>query len=263
LDGFEQVSWEIALGALGERLAALRAGGGAHRLAVLDGRGRGLTVELMRRFARAFGTPNVIDASPHAAGPIALANLLMQGVEDEPAYDWNGARYVLSLGSGVLDSSCQTVAFTRAAAGLRRDRARAKVVHVGPVRTRTAVNADEHVRIRPQTYGAFALGLAHVLLRDGLHDAAFVAEHTLGFERWTDADGREHAGLRDVLAGYGPERVAALCGVAASDVERLARESAEFRPGFVIGGADELRGSNGNTSPARPCAPDTVWPPIQ
>ena len=44
---------------------------------------------------------------------MAAALHWMQGVRELPAYDWTSARYVLSLGSGLLDSSCQLVHFAR------------------------------------------------------------------------------------------------------------------------------------------------------
>ena len=246
-DTWESVSWDDAASALAERLSALREARRADRLAIVYGRERGMLLELWQRFARAYGTPNLIDGFSTGDGPIAEANLLMQGIDEIPAYDWKHVRYVLSLGSGMLESTCQMVYFARSQAEIRRGRAgtRAKVVHVGPVYSRTAMNADEFIAVRPQTYGAFALGIAHVLVRDGLHDADFVREHAFGFDAWDDEDGRRHAGFADLLAEYPPERVAELCGLHADVVERVAAQMAAARPAFAFAGAEELHSPEG------------------
>jgi assimilatory nitrate reductase catalytic subunit len=66
-----------------------------------------------------------------------------------------------------------------------RDRG-AKLVVVDPRETAMARTADEHVALRPGTDAAFYNGLLHVLVRDGLTDERFIAEHTVGFEAVRD-----------------------------------------------------------------------------
>jgi serine phosphatase RsbU (regulator of sigma subunit) len=96
---------------------------------------------------------------------------------------------------------------------------RTKIVQVDPRYGISSARADEWVQIRPGTDGALALGLAHVLLREGLYDRSFVAEHTLGFEAWTDASGRSRAGFKElVLRDYAPARVAELTGIPAASM---------------------------------------------
>src|SRR4029434_5465499 len=73
----------------------------------------------------------------------------------------------------------------------------ARVMVIDPVRTRTAESADLHVRPRPGSDAALALGMMHVIVRDDLLDHDYVARHTLGFEA-----------LRDRLILYPPDVVA-------------------------------------------------------
>jgi anaerobic selenocysteine-containing dehydrogenase len=244
---WEPVAWESAIEELGTRLTGLRDAGRGNRLGIVCGRERGMMLELWQRFARAYGTPNLFDGFSTGNGPAASASALMQGVPEVPAYDWRHARYVLSLGSGMLESSCQAVYFARSQTHVRRGQpgSRAKIVHVGPARTRTALNADQYIPVRPQTYGAFALGIAHILVRDGRHDAEFVEAHTAGFEPWTDEQGRAHRGFRELLEEYSPERVAKFCETSERRLERVAAEIAEARPAFVLGGSEEFRSANG------------------
>jgi anaerobic selenocysteine-containing dehydrogenase len=233
---FEPISWDDAIFKLSERLSGLREAGEPHRLGVVSGRHRGLMLGLMRRFARSYGTPNVFDGLSKHHAALVQAMQLTQGVREIPTYDWSSTRYVLSLGAGILESSCQMVYFTRSAARMRRgrDTQRAKIVQVEPSLSKTAAQADEWISIAPGTHAAFALGLAHVLVREDLHDADFITDHCFGFEDWTDENGNGRPGFREVLMrDYSPEAVARACGVEASTIERLAREISVQAPAVV------------------------------
>ncbi len=67
------------------------------------------------------------------------------------------------------------------------------------------------IQPRPGTDGALALGLAHLLVRRGHIDDAFIANHVLGFDAY-----------REMIEAYPPERVASITGVSREQVERLA-----------------------------------------
>jgi len=87
-----------------------------------------------------------------------------------------------------------------------------KVVVIDPRRSRTAKAADWHLPIRIGTDAALALGLMHILVRDGLTDRDYIARRTLGFDRVE----------REVLPRFAPVRVAEITGLAVADIERLA-----------------------------------------
>ena len=63
-----------------------------------------------------------------------------------------------------------------------------------------------HVALLPGTDSALALGLMHVLIRDGLIDRDYVQRHTLGFEALCERASR-----------YDPARVASICGIGATN----------------------------------------------
>ena len=102
----------------------------------------------------------------------------------------------------------------------------ARLVVVDPRRTRTAGHADWHLAPRVGTDAALALGLMHVLGREGLADRDYLERETLGFDRLE----------REVLPRFAPDRVEAITGVPRADVERLARTyAAAERPLIRIG----------------------------
>lgn len=244
---WKPVSWEDALAEIAAKLHRLRADGTPESLVVVDGQTRGLMHELWGRFLTAYGSPNHIGHESTGFGGKRLAVAYMQGGSDLPAYDWEQTGYVLGLGTSLFESWCQTMHLMRASSHLRHNipGRRVKFVHVSPRLSRTSSRADEWVPINPATYGAFALGLAHVLCRDGLHDATFVRDHTFGFEDWTDDKGERHRGFRALVEQYDPAKVAALTGVPKETTERVAREMAAFRPAIVVADGSAAAASNG------------------
>ncbi|MBL8697885.1 MAG: molybdopterin-dependent oxidoreductase [Alphaproteobacteria bacterium] len=105
----------------------------------------------------------------------------------------------------------------------RRQRAGVKVVMIDPHRNRTAQGADWHLPINVGTDAALAIGIVHVLVRDGKTDEAYLAKHTLGWEQWK----------REVIAKFPPARVAEITGLPVADIERLAAMYGATKKSFL------------------------------
>src|SRR5690606_14135487 len=56
------------------------------------------------------------------------------------------------------------------------------VIVVDPRRTETAMFATDHVALAPKSDLVLLYGLAHLLVRDGLVDERFIADHTTGYD---------------------------------------------------------------------------------
>ncbi|MFV1965441.1 MAG: molybdopterin-dependent oxidoreductase [Pirellulaceae bacterium] len=245
---WKPVSWEQAIREIADQLRQLRDQGQPRGLVVLDGEPRGLMPELWARFLEAFGSPNHVNHRSATDGGTCLAMTYMQGVAEQPAYDLHRVSYILGFGENLLESSCQTIHLIRAASRLGNGTfgRRRKFVQVSPGFSVTAAKADEWIPLKPGTYGALALGLAHVLVRDRRYDEAFVTDHTFGFEDWTDADGQAHRGFRDlVLEDYAPAKVAGITGVLPEMIERLAHEAAAHRPAIALADSTAAATTNG------------------
>jgi anaerobic selenocysteine-containing dehydrogenase len=81
---------------------------------------------------------------------------------------------------------------------------------------------DRFVQPRPGTDIAMMLAMMHVIIAEGLTDDAWIAEHTLGFEE-----------LRAAVADWTTDRAAAITGVAAAEIHRLAVDFATTRPAAI------------------------------
>lgn len=118
------------------------------------------------------------------------------------------------------------------------DRARkngARVLCIDTYATRTARWADDFICIKSGTDGALALGMLHVIDRDGLMDEAFIARYVQGWQEFK----------QEVLPRYTPAETARLTGVQAERIEELARAFAQARAPFIRLGSGLSRYGNG------------------
>src|SRR5438128_2571330 len=121
------------------------------------------------------------------------------------------SRYIINWGSNTSVTNTHLWALMHQA---RKNGA--FIVTIDPYKCRTAARSDWWLPIRPGTDAALALGLMHVIWREGWQDQDYLDRHCLGGEE-----------LRQrVLNEYPPDKVAGITGVSAADVERLAREYA-------------------------------------
>jgi anaerobic selenocysteine-containing dehydrogenase len=124
----------------------------------------------------------------------------------------------------------------------------AKIVVIDPVKTRTAKQADWHIRIKPGTDGALALGMMHVIIKEGLVDKDYVERYTLGYDQLS---------LR--ASEFPPERVAEITGIPVQDILTLSREYARTQPSAIRQGvAVERSPGGGDAIRAITCLPALV-----
>ncbi|UCH47177.1 MAG: molybdopterin-dependent oxidoreductase [Betaproteobacteria bacterium] len=122
----------------------------------------------------------------------------------------------------------------------------AYIVTIDVRKTEAAAKSDEVLIIRPGSDTALALAMIHVICQENLHDPAFVAKHTVGFEQ-----------LAQQVRHYTPEWAAGITGIEAERIARLARRYAQSRPAMIVlGGSSMHKGANGwQASRAIACLP--------
>ncbi len=98
----------------------------------------------------------------------------------------------------------------------------ASIVVIDPYKNRTAKEADRHLKLKPGTDAALALGMMHVIIKEDLIDKEFIGRHTTGFEQLSGRAG-----------DYPPPRVENITGVPAAEIEWLAREYAQARAPYI------------------------------
>jgi anaerobic selenocysteine-containing dehydrogenase len=215
---FERIGWDEAIQTVANRLAPIAADDPEQILPYSYAGTMGLVQgeSMAQRFFHRLGASlldRTICASAGTAGhEITLGSRI--GMDMELADE---AKLIVFWGSNAITSSVHF--WARAQQAKRRG---ATLVAIDPYRSLTAEKCQIHVAPLPGTDAALALGLMHVLLRDGLIDHDYVGRHTLGFEE-----------LRGRVGEYPPARVAAICGITAGEIESLARLYGTTRPSLI------------------------------
>ena len=205
----EPVSWDKALDVMVERVRKLQQQYGRHVFGVVS-TGQMLTEEfytLGKLVQLGFGTNNY-DGNTTLCMASAVSGYKLSFGSDGPpgAYtDLGLADVVLLVGSNLADNHpilCER---------LRKNPTQVLIV-VDPRVTKTAMMADIHLPIKPRSDIALLNGIAHILLRDGLVDETYIAEHTEGAEEF-----------REFLAAFTPRCVSETTGLSVEMIERVAR----------------------------------------
>src|SRR5712691_3057297 len=218
---FRRASWGEALSLIAERLQSIiDSPDGAQAILPYSYAGTMGLVQgegMASRFFRRIGASQLARTICSAAGSEAL-NLVYgtrMGTDPETVSE---SKLILLWGTNTLTANPHLWPFIRKA-----KENGATTICIDPLRTRTAAACDAHVPIRPGTDAALALGIMHILFRDGLHDRQYLDEMTTGWEE-----------LRDrVLQEYAPSRVAAVCRLPVETVERLGHLYGTTRPTFI------------------------------
>ncbi len=214
------VPWDVALGIVADRLAAILRQSGPDAIGVLSS--AKCTNEenyLVQKFARqVLGTNNVDHCARlcHASTVAGLAACLGSGAMSNTMDDVaDQARAMLLIGSNTTEQHPVFGARIRQAV-LRRGM---KLVVADPRQIDLAELATLHLRQRPGSDVALLNGLMHVILKNGWEDREFIEARCEGFEE-----------LRRTVAGYPPERVEQITGVVAAQVVQAAELLARNRP---------------------------------
>jgi len=88
-----------------------------------------------------------------------------------------------------------------------------------------ATFADEWIPIIPGTDAAMMVSMAYVMIKENLHDQAFLDKYTVGFDKFRDYV----LGIEDGIEKT-PAWASEICGVPAKRIESLAREYATTKP---------------------------------
>lgn len=102
-------------------------------------------------------------------------------------------------------------------------------------KTYTFSQAHEHIYVKPGSDGALALGMLHIIHRDGLADTDFIKEHVQGYDEL----------VKDVLLEFTPEKASEICGVSVERMTEFAHAYAKSKAPFIRLGSGLSRYGNG------------------
>ncbi|MDB4967051.1 MAG: Formate dehydrogenase-O, major subunit protein [Myxococcales bacterium] len=218
-DTWKRASWADATGAIGARLAAIRARHGADAIAVYIGNPTAFNVGLSiyaAGFLAALGTRNFFNAaSLDCQNKFAVAEHMFGHYVVQPIPDLDRTDFFLCLGSNPSVSQMSFVAMPRALERLKAIEERGgRCVFVNPRRTETAQVVGEQLFIRPDSDAFLLMAMLRVIFDEALESA--IACRTLAH-----VDELRAAARRFVLSD-----VAAATGVPIEQIVDLARSFA-------------------------------------
>jgi len=231
----EPTTWDQAITELVAKLDALAGNGHQAALTILAGGRPTLRRALFDQFAAKFGAAPTVVHEVFSDDLLRYANGKSFGAAQLPTYDLGNAGFVLGFGADFLGTWNAPVAHAAAYGRMRRGRPgkRGYFVQVEGRMTQTGAVADQWVPVQPGTEGVLALGIAHVLLHDGLRPAT------------TGRAGALIDGWASGLPEYAPEQVAAITGAKAERIVKLAHDFAGRGPAVAIVGGTPLAHTNG------------------
>jgi anaerobic selenocysteine-containing dehydrogenase len=217
---FARISWDEALDEIAQRFMAIAASADGpqailpYSYAGTMGLLQGSSMD--RRFFHRLGASLLDRTICSAAGKAGWSAVVGASVGMD-VEEFANSRLILIWGSNPITSSLHF--WARAQEAKRRG---ARLVAIDPYRSLTAQKCHEHIALLPGTDAALAFGLMHVLIRDGLVDRDYVVRHTLGYDA-----------LAERAREWTPGRAAAVCGIDAATIVRLAHEYAGIRPAAI------------------------------
>ena len=215
---FERVTWDEALDDIAKRLTAIAANDPERIVPYSYAGTMGLVQgeSMAARFFHKLGASLLDRTICASAGAEAMGYTI--GTRTGPAMEaFADAKLIVFWGTNAIASNLHLWSFAQAA-----KRNGAKLIAIDPYRSLTAEKCHEHIAPLPGTDGALALGLMHVLIREGWLDRDYVSRYTVGFDA-----------LATLAASYDPKRAAALCGIAVEQIERLAHDYWHIRPAAI------------------------------
>jgi anaerobic selenocysteine-containing dehydrogenase len=241
---FERISWDEALDTIATRLAGVIATHGGEAIWPYVGTGNlGLlqgAYGVGRRLWNVLGTSRHVQTICMIAGGFGTGYTLGDNRVGMDPETLRQSKLIVIWGANVLSTNAH---LWRSILEARRHGA--SIVAIDPVRTRTAAACDRHLALRPGTDAALALGLLHVVVREGAEDREFLDRHTLGWDAF-----------RARILEYPPARVAEITGLAAEDIVALGRQLAHTRPtGIRVGIGLQRHGGGGMAVRTISCIP--------
>ncbi|HTO92091.1 MAG TPA: molybdopterin-dependent oxidoreductase [Candidatus Sulfotelmatobacter sp.] len=213
---WQPISWDDALKLAGDKLSAARVA--HHGVALLTDHVTGTMAAFIDDWKKAVGASHLAYEA-FAQESLREANRRTFGQATIPNFDFGAAKMIVSFGADFLETWLDVPGNARGFAAARAGTSPAHFVSVEPRLSLTGSNADEWIAVRPGGEMALALGMARVILSEGLGP-------TLA----------ERGSLFDAVSPFTPEAVETQIDVPADRVQEMARHFAKAAPSLAVTG---------------------------
>ncbi|MGH8771597.1 MAG: molybdopterin-dependent oxidoreductase, partial [Burkholderiales bacterium] len=212
LDPYREASWNEALDFTVAEIQRIQAKYGRDSVAIVS-TGQILTEEFytLGKLARGVIGTNNYDGNTTLCMASAVSGYKRSFGSDGPpgCYDdFNHTECLIAFGSNLPEQ--HPIIYWRLKMAL--EERKFPVIVVDPRVTMFAQMADIHLAVTPGTDLVLLNALAHVILKEGLQDRAYIEAHTNGFEDFAR-----------LVAQYDPTTAAGICGIDEDTIRHVAR----------------------------------------
>ncbi len=219
---FEPISWDEALASIADRFTSIaRSADGPQAIlpySYIGTMGKLQASSLDRRFFHRLGASKLDRTICASAGSLGYEYTVGAGRLGADPMGVPHCKFVVNWGSNTVHTNSHLWSLM-----LKARRNGATIVTIDPYKSPTAARSDWHIQPRPGTDAALALGVMHIIWREGFQDDDYLTRGTIGADL-----------LRArVMSEYAPDRVSAITGVDVETIETFARRYATERPSLI------------------------------
>ncbi|MCR5199606.1 MAG: formate dehydrogenase subunit alpha [Saccharofermentans sp.] len=220
---FEPATWEEAISYTAKRLMEVKEKYGNESLAGFAcSRSANEDIYMVQKMVRTcFGNNNTDNCARvcHSATVAGLAKTLGSGAMTNPIYDiTHDVDTILLVGSNPEEAHPVVGMQIRQAV-----KNGTRLIVVDPRSIGLTKYADIHLKLRPGTNVAFANGMMHVIIKEGLVDEKYIEENAEGFEQ-----------LKELVKDFTPEKVGEICHIDPDKLVEAARMYAKADKAPII-----------------------------
>ena len=239
---FERISWDEALEIVVSKLIEIKEKYGNSAILLVPGGGNqgmvhgivpvALMLHQIGGYTRMWGAPSyegALFASMATYGTIMTGNAREDLLNSKLIimWGWNPANTIWDPGTSLILAKAKEKGI--------------KIIAIDPIFTDSAaILSAEWIPIRPGTDAAMLLAMAYIIIKENLHDQAFLDKYTVGFSKF-----KEYViGEQDNIPKT-PEWAEKITSVPSEVIKNLAREYATSKPAALIAGWGPARTSFG------------------
>ncbi len=220
---FREASWEEAISLCASKFLEIKEKYGGGALAgFATSRSTNEDIYMVQKMVRTcFGSNNADNCARvcHSATVAGLAKTLGSGAMTNPIGDiTRRVDCILLIGSNPEEA--HPVVGMQIRQAVRKG---ARLIVVDPRDIGLTKVADIHLKLRPGTNIAFANGMIHVMIEEGLVDEDYIRDFTEGFDE-----------LKEIVKEYTPEKVGEICHIDPDMLREAARMYAKAEKAPII-----------------------------
>ena len=238
---WKKITWDEAINEVGDKMLQIREESGPDSVYWLgSAKWNNEQAYLGRKFAAFWGTNNIDHQARicHSTTVAGVANTWGYGAMTNSYNDILKSKAIFLIGGNPAEAHPVSLQHILKC----KEQNNAPLIVCDPRFTRTAAHASEYVRFRPGTDVALIWGILYHNFDNGWEDKEFIRKRVWGMDL-----------IKEEVKKWTPEETERVTGVPGSQLKRVAKTLASYKPGTVIWCMGGTQHTNGNDNTRSYC----------